>query len=158
MAKIRISLVNSLLLLLFTALAAAAQERELLYSKSASSELQEITATIRNLKSAVTPGDQLTRKTEYFVRIAPRKYVVMADGKLQDGARLGSKPFVFMTTPESVNGLSLLDIYAGIGYEAEDIIRWQRDEDMVMIVFRYPKEVAFTDTTMAAFPPTGVRR
>jgi hypothetical protein len=152
MAKIRISLVYSLILLLFTALSAAAQERELLYSKSASNELQEITATIRKLNSAVTPGSQLTRKSEYFVRIAPRKYVVMAGGKLQDGARLGGKPLVFMTTPESVYGLSLLDIYVGIGYEAEDIIRWQRDEDMVMIVFRYPKEVAIIDITNGRLP------
>jgi len=152
MAKLRVSLVQTLLLLLFTALAAAAQERELLYSKSATTELQEITATIRNPKSAVTPSAQLTRKSKYFVRIAPRKYVLMTDGKLQDGARLGGKPFVFMTTPQSVYGLSLLDIYVGIGYEAEDILRWQRDEDMVMIVFRYPPEVAITDITNGRLP------
>ena len=147
MPKTLTSFLLSLLLLVLSSAATLAQERELLYSKSASGRLQEITATIRNLKSPTTPGEQLTRKTEYFVRIGPRKYIFAENGQLQDGARLGGKPFVFVTTPESVFGLSLLDVYVGIGYEAEDIIRWQRDEDMVMIVFRYPKEIVTTDIT-----------
>lgn len=152
MTKIRISFLLSLLLVLLSSVGAAAQERELLYSKSASPKLQEIVATIRNTKSAITPSDQLTRKTEYFVRIAPRKYIFTPEGKLQDGARLGGKPFVFMSTPESVYGLTLLDIYVGIGYEAEDIIRWQRDEDMVMMLFKYPNEIAASDIKDGRLP------
>ncbi|HWP55837.1 MAG TPA: hypothetical protein VN476_17035, partial [Pyrinomonadaceae bacterium] len=68
------------------------------------------------------------------------------------GARLGGNPFVFISTPESVYGLSLLDIYVGIGYEAEDIIRGQRDEDMVMMVFKYPNEIAVSDIKDGRLP------
>jgi len=152
MTKVRISFLLSLLLVLLSSVGAVAQERELLYSKSASGKLQQIIATIRNPKSPVTPSDQLTRKTEYFVRITPRKYIFTPDGKLQDDARLGGNPFVFISTPESVYGLSLLDIYVGIGYEAEDIIRWQRDEDMVMMVFKYPNEIAASEITNGRLP------
>jgi hypothetical protein len=148
MTKIRLSFLLSLLLVLLSSVGAVAQQRELLYSKSASPKLQEIVATIRDPKSAVTPSAQLTRKTEYFVRIAPRRYIFTLEG----GAKLGGKPFVFMTTPESVYGLSLLDIYVGIGYEAEDIIRWQRDEDMVMMIFKYPNEIAASDITNGRLP------
>ena len=118
MTRIRISFLLSLLLVLLSSVGAVAQERELLYSKSPSRQFREIIQTIRNPKSAVTPSAQLKRQTEYFVRIAPRKYIFTPDGKLLDSARLGGTPFVFISTPESVYGLSLLDIYVGIGYEA----------------------------------------
>ena len=55
-----------------------------------------------------------------------------------------TKPFVFLTTPESIFGRSLLEIYADIGYEAEDIIRFQRNEDMVAILFRYPDDITLS--------------
>jgi hypothetical protein len=152
MAKIRIAFLPALLLVLLSSVGVEAKKRELLYSKSASGKLPEIIATIRNGKSTITPSAQLTRKTEYFVRIAPRKYIFTPEGKLQDGARLGGTPFVFMSTPESVYGLSLLDIYVGIGYEAEDIIRWQRDEDMVMMIFKYPSEIAASEITNGRLP------
>jgi hypothetical protein len=152
MAKTRTLLLLSFLLLVLGSGSAVAQERELLYPTSVSGKLQEITGKIRNLKSEITPCDQLTRKTDYFVRVAPRKYIFEEDGKLKDEARLGSKPYVFVTTAESVFGLSLLDIYVGIGYEAEDIIRAQRDEEMVMIVFQYPKEIVTSDITNGLLP------
>jgi hypothetical protein len=152
MAKTRKSLLLSLLLLILCAGSATSQTRELLYQKSVSGKLQEITEKIRNPKSDVTPCDQLTRRSDYFVRIAKRKYIIRKKDELEDRAGLGAKPFVFMTTPESVFGLSLLDIYLGIGYEAEDIIRSQRDEEMVLIVFRYPKEIAVSNITNGLLP------
>jgi len=65
------------------------------------------------------------------------------DNEIADKAVLAApnKPFVFLTTPESIFGKSLLEIYADIGYEAEDIIRSQRNEDMVAILFRYPDNI-----------------
>lgn len=152
MAKTRTSILLSLLLLVLISGSAAAQERELLYPKSVSGKLQEVTSIIRNLKSEITPCDKLTRKSEYFVRISPRRFVFDENGKLRDGAMLGGKPFVFVTTAESVYGLSLLDIYLGIGYEAESIISAQRDEDMVMIVFKYPREIVTSDITNGLLP------
>jgi hypothetical protein len=146
------SLLLALLLLISNPFGVAAQERELLYAKSMSGKLREITVTIRNLKSEVTPCQLLTRNTDYYVRIAPRKYILTENRKLKEGARLGAKPFVFVTTPESVFGLSLLDIYLGIGYEAEDVMRTQRDEDMVLIVFKYPPENAASGITNGLLP------
>jgi hypothetical protein len=123
---------------------ALAQERELLYPTSVSGKLQEIVGKMRQLGGQKIPYDQITRTTEYFVRIAPRKHVLTENNAVQDGAILGTKPLVFVTIPESVYGRSLLELYEDIGYEAEDIIRWQRNEDMVAIVFRYPEEIALS--------------
>lgn len=151
MPKARILWRLSLCLLVLSSVATQAQERELLFSKAPSPKLQEITAHLRNLKSAVTASNDLTRKTDYFVRITPRRYLFQGV-KLNDSAMLGGNPFVFLTTPESVYGLSLLDIYVAIGYEAEDVLRWQRDEDMVMVVFKYPNDIATTDVTNGLLP------
>ncbi|HEX8267288.1 MAG TPA: hypothetical protein VF596_17955 [Pyrinomonadaceae bacterium] len=60
----------------------------------------------------------------------------------QFDAVLGIRPFVFLTSPESIYGRSLLEIYADIAYEAEDIISRRRNQDVVAIVFRYPETVA----------------
>src|SRR5688572_392107 len=149
MSKLRVSL--SLALFLLTAGTGVAQQRELLYSKNVSANLQEIITTLRDLKSAPKCQNELTRNTQYLVRLTPRRYVFDGE-KLRDSAMLGGNPFVFVTTPDSVAGLSLLDMYVNIGYEAEDIIRWQRDEDMVMIVFRYPTEIATVNIVNGLLP------
>jgi hypothetical protein len=47
-----------------------------------------------------------------------------------------------VTIPECVDGRSLLEIYEDIGYEAENIIRWQRNEDIITVVLHYPEEIA----------------
>ena len=99
---------------------------------------------IRDVTRDKVPYNGLTRTTNYFVRIAPRKDILTESGDLRDEAILGTRPFVFLTTPESIYGKSLLEIYEDIGYEAEDIIRWQRDEDMVAIVFRYPVGISLS--------------
>ena len=119
-------------------------QRDLLYPPGLDGELAEVVAPIRDLGAPTVPYEALERQGEYLVRIAPRQYVLDADNQLLDNAILGTKPMVFVTTPESLHGKPLLDIYLDIGYEAEDIIRWQRDTDMVAIVFRYPASVEFT--------------
>jgi hypothetical protein len=122
----------------------SAQERELLYPSAVVGTLQEVVGIMRQLSSDKIPYDQITRTTEYFVRITPRKHVLTEDNTLQDGAILGTKPLVFVTIPESVYGRSLLELYEDIGYEAEDIIRGQRNEDMIAIVFRYPEAITLS--------------
>ena len=149
MLKLRISL--SLALFVLTACTGMAQQRDLLYSKNVSANLQAITTTLRDLKSAPKCQNELTRNTQYLVRLTPRRYVFDGE-KLRDSAILGGNPFVFLTTPDSVAGLSLLDMYVNIGYEAEDILRWQRDEEMVMIVFKYPAEIAPTSIVNGLLP------
>jgi hypothetical protein len=153
MTKTRTLLVVSFLLLVVGRGGAVAQEqkRTLLYPESVAGKLQEVTAKMLNDQTEMTPCLRLGRQTDYFVRIAPRRFVIGGDKKLLDGAMLGGKPFVFVTTAESVYGLSLFDIYVGIGYEAEDILRTP-PEEMVMIVFQYPKEIAASNVTNGLLP------
>lgn len=134
-----------LLLVLFSFLGAVqAQDRALLYPKSLSGPIQDLARIIRDPRSKKMPLDQLPPASRYFVRIAPRKAILTTDNEIKDGAVLAApaKPVVFLTTPESIFGRSLLEIYGDIGYEAEDIIRWSRNEDMVAILFRYSNDVS----------------
>lgn len=121
----------------------ALAEREILYPASLSGKLQKVVENIQNQPEV--PYSDLSAETEYFVRIAPREYVLTKDNKIKESAIIGTKPFVFITTPEGIYGKSLLNIYLDIGYEAEDIIQWQRDKEMTAVVFRYPKEIVFSD-------------
>lgn len=153
MTKTRALLAVSVLLLATASGGAVAQERRtLLHTASASGKLQEVTAQILDPGTEMTPCLQLARQTDYLVRIAPRRFVIDGDKKLKEGAMLGGKPFVFVTTVESVLGLSLLDLYVGVGYEAEDILRTPPDEEMVMIVFQYPKEIAASNVANGLLP------
>lgn len=129
-----------------------AEDRAILYPPAPTGKLQEIAANIQNINTPKVAGDNLPQPTEYFVRIAPRQYVLSADNKLLPNAILGTKPYVFMTTPEGVYGKGLLDIYLDIGYEAEDIIRWQRDVEMVALVFKYAPPIAVSTVKDGNFP------
>ena len=153
---LRLKVTNTLfwlaLLLYFNISQALATERELLYHSSLSAPLQEMVANIQNLNHPKIPYADLNPKTEYFARIVPRQYTLTKDNQLQANAILGTKPLVFFTTPEGFYGKSLLDIYLDIGYEAEDIIRWQRDAEMVAVVFRYPEAMVLADVTDGQLP------
>jgi hypothetical protein len=131
---------------------ASAQERALLNSVQPSEELSAICTHIRHTTREKVPYDHLTRTTSYFVRIAPRKVILTESGDLREDAILGTRSLVFLTTPESIYGKSLLEIYEDIGYEAEDIIRWQRDEDMVAILFRYPVGISLSGVLDGQLP------
>jgi hypothetical protein len=151
----RITFLIILLCLSVNVTQVVAKERELLYPadiNELSPNLQEIVRSAQNLAYPKIPYEALTSNTNYFVRIAPRKYTLTAENQISDSAILGTKPFVFFTTPEAVYGKSLLDIYLDIGYEAEDIIHWQRDTDMVAIIFNYPKNVSFSDVKNGELP------
>ena len=45
-----------------------------------------------------------------------------------------------------------MEIYEDIGYGAEDIIRMQRNEDMVAVVFRYPDSITISDVRNGRLP------
>jgi hypothetical protein len=146
MLKTSSILCSSLIVLLSLLGAADAQQRALLYPNSLSGPIQDLAKIIRDPHSNKIPLNQLPPANRYFVRIAPRNAILTKDNKLQATSVLAApaKPFVFLTTPESIFGRSLLEIYEDIGYEAEDIIRSSRNEDMVAILFRYPNDVSLS--------------
>lgn len=147
MANPRRNIWLSLLFLLLVASSISAQRRTVLDSKSPSTTMQSLVRNIRNPRRARIPLNQLPAASRYFVRITPREHVLTSRNKIKATAVLAhkAKPFVFLTTPESVFGRSLLEIYEDIGYEAEGIIRDQRNQDMVAIVFRYPDQIAISN-------------
>jgi len=134
------------------ALSAAHAEQRLILHKSASPAVQEAADKISDLNTPKIDYLKLARAGDIFVRIAPRRVTLTDTGEVSATAILGTKPYVFVTTPESVYGKPLLDIYLDIGYEAEDVIHWQRDEDMVAIVFRFPEAVKVSDVRDGALP------
>jgi hypothetical protein len=130
-----------------------AQQRKVLYTETShpiSTDLKAIIETLCNTRAEQIPYSQLPKQTKYFVRISERDYCVNFNPenrtyRLNSNAKLGTTPFVFITTPESIYGRSLLEIYQDIGYEAEGIISYQRGKSMVAVVFRYPDEYSLSD-------------
>ncbi len=125
-----------------------AQQRALLYPDpdSLAGDIQKLSNVIRDPKSKKRDVKDLPPASRYFVRIALRDDIF--NGKeLKDLAVLGSpaKPFIFLTTPEGIFGKSLLEIYEDIGYEAEGIVKWNRDKDMVAILFSYPSDIKVSE-------------
>jgi len=130
-----------LLLLLVGIKSSFAQQRTLLYPATVSDKLQTIVSKIQHTDTPKIDFAELNQQTDYFVRLIPRQYAVNEQDELQENAGLGTKSFVFFTTPEGIYGKSLLEIYLDIGYEAEDIIRWQHNQEMVALIFRYPETI-----------------
>ncbi|RYX80019.1 hypothetical protein EON83_30380 [bacterium] len=138
----------SLAVLLLVIGSVKAQERALLFAQSPSEPLQKVIGLLRNPATPQVDMKALVCPTHYFVRIAPRASILSPSNRLTDGAAvgqndaiLGTRPFVFLTSPESLYGRSLLEIYQDIGYEAEDILRYQLNQDMVAVVFSYRDDV-----------------
>jgi len=131
------------LLLLVTTGPGYAQQRAVLYENSPSTQIQALAKILQDPHSIKVPSPQLPKPSRYFVRITERRFVLTPDNKLLPTAVLAgpARPFAFLTTPEGFFGKSLLEIYGDIGYEAEDMIRVQRNADMVVMLFRYPDNV-----------------
>ncbi|MCK5719086.1 MAG: hypothetical protein KAH84_03950 [Thiomargarita sp.] len=132
-------------LIIFTSSISFAQERELLYATTLTTQLSNMTTCVQDIKCPKIAYTKLPEKGTYFARVIPRKYILTTDNKIQTTAVLGGKPIVFFTTPESIYGKSLLAIYLDIGYNTEDIIRWQRNQEMVVILFRYPDKITLSN-------------
>jgi hypothetical protein len=141
-------LVCALLLLVFTG-PSHAQQRAVLYENSPSPEIGKLAEKLRDPHSDKVPLEQLPKPGRYFVRITERRFVLTPDNKLLPTAVLAgpARPFAFLTTPEGFFGKSLLEIYGDIGYEAEDMIRFQRNADMVVMLFRYPDNVSLANVS-----------
>jgi len=160
MIKKRISYLLSVPVLLLSLGAAPAAERELLYPNKMEDlrpELREIVRQMRDTGTAPIDYDRLgeSRQPTYFARIGEKQRTVAQSPQgytLNDTARLGGKPFVFVTTPESLYGRSLLKIYEDIGYEAEDIVSSQRAKDQVAIIFRLPAEISLSSVKDGKLP------
>ena len=123
-----------------------AQQRTVLYENSPSPHMRELVKILQDPRSDKVPLSQLPKPSRYFVRITERRFVLTPDNKLLPTAVLAGpvRPFAFLTTPEGFFGKSLLEIYGDIGYEAEDMIRSQRNADMVVMLFRYPDDVSLS--------------
>jgi hypothetical protein len=145
-------LVWTLLLLVFAG-PSNAQQRTVLYENSPSPRMQELVQILRDAHSEKVPLEQLPKPGRYFVRITERRFVLTPDNKLLPTAVLAgpARPFAFLTTPEGFFGKSLLEIYGDIGYEAEDMIRFQRNADMVVMLFRYPDNVSLSNVSNGNF-------
>jgi hypothetical protein len=130
---------------------ASAQERELLYSFSLTDNLRSIVTNIQDINRIKVPYADLSPESDYFARVIPRKYVLTEKNEVQESAVLGTKPFIFFTTPEGIYGKSLLEIYLDIGYAAEDIIR-QRSQEMIVLVFRFPENIVRSDIKNGYLP------
>lgn len=135
-----------LIVLLTIPNAVEAQQRKLLYPKTLAGDIGKFAKNIQDPHRQQIAVGELPPASRYFVRILPRKYVLDEHNNILGSAVLAqaTKPFAFLTTPESVYGRSLLDIYADIGYEAEGIVTAQRDLDVVAVLFRYPDNVTLS--------------
>ena len=156
MAARRVSLALCVCGLLLCCGSAAGRERKLLYSKAVSDGLREVVKLIRDPRSSEAACRQAAWPPGYFLRVAPLGRVLDERSEVRGSAVLGAKPFVFITTPEGVCGLSLLEIYELIGYEAEGILKCQQDagcaKDMVAVIFRYPADVSASEVKDGALP------
>lgn len=127
------------------------RERALLYSRNASPELRQLVAALA--RRAPLPPD-VPGCPKYFVRVLDRDAVL--DGAVpRQGARLGRRPFVFVTTPAGISGRSLLDIELGLGYEASYVLRPGANAGKVAVIFRYASDVGFHDRTDGAIGDAG---
>lgn len=127
-------------------------DRAILYPPAPEGTLLEIASSVRNTATPKLPPEANLQSSGYFVRIAPLQYILSADRKLLTSAILGTKPFVFLATPEGIYGKQLLEIYLDIGYEAEDIIHWQRDVEMAAIIFKYQAPVTLSPVSDGKLP------
>ena len=124
-----------------------AQERKVLFPKSPSGPIYDQAKTILDPNKPEIPVGELHPPSGYFVRITERGFVLTENDELKKDAVLASptKTRVFLTTPEGLVGKTLLEIYADIGYEAEEVLRKQPGRDMVAVVFRYPDTVTLSN-------------
>ena len=88
---------------------------------------------------------------DVFARVVTKKYI-LDSGALKKGGTLGSKPFVFTTLPEALYGRSLLQVFATIGYSADDVLTGQLEEEKVVVIFRWGKKVVVHSGQNGALP------
>jgi len=97
----------------------------------------------------IDPAD--AKVSGVFLRIISRKYAFNGD-KLTPAGWLGSRPFTFLTVPETAYGRDLLGTLAAIGYGLEDILESEKGVEKVAVVFAYPEKVKVCDVKDGALP------
>ena len=115
--------------------------RTVLYQQDVSPPLEEILQRLTDPQQKPISYEELSPDTTFYLRISPRQHILDQQNQVLDSAILGTKPFIFITTPEGIYGKDLMTAYLDIGYETEDVLHWQNDVDMVAIVFRYDDAV-----------------
>jgi hypothetical protein len=88
----------------------------------------------------VSPPPPQPADVRVFARVVSKKYVLDGAG-LRKNAWLGSRPFVFLTLPETLYGKTLAEVFSGIGYSADEVLSAEVGEEKVALVFSYPEEV-----------------
>lgn len=124
-------------------------KRKVLGMQSKSRDFEQVVAKICDPGTAMLPDRQLKR-SDIYMRLTERRFVRPA-GKFEPSSYLGGKPYVFLTVPQAGFGRSLYGIYSDLGYDAEGILR-QRNKQMVALVFRYAKDVRFSDERNGSGP------
>jgi hypothetical protein len=120
-----------------------------------------VTELLSPARKPVDPND--ARPAGVFVRVVARDHIL--DGAmLKDGGWLGARPFTFLALPEALYMDRLLDVFANIGYGADDIFRVSlKQTETVAVVFRYGPGVPLhegrdgklaADWTGAVYPST----
>lgn len=135
-----------------------AQGRTLLYPANAA----ELSAELQDMVNKII--DPSTKKVwldgmapgKYFARLTEKRFVVSSDGTRNDGAVLGSKPFVFITVPQTFYGRELFEAYSSLGYGVENVLANSRKQQVLM-VFRYPDEIQLTPVQNGQIPAENFR-
>ncbi|MCE9562977.1 MAG: hypothetical protein K8U57_13115 [Planctomycetes bacterium] len=97
----------------------------------------------------IEPND--AKASGVYLRIISRQYA-FENGKPKTGGWIGTRPFVFLTIPETAYGRDLLGTLAAIGYDLEDILETEKGAEKVAVVFTYPDKVKASDVKDGALP------
>jgi hypothetical protein len=123
---------------------AAHPTRRLLYPPDAGQLNAALAPFVEKLLSPnekkVSPPPPHPSDVRVFLRVVSKKYVVDGD-KLRKNAWLGSRPFVFLTLPETLYGKTLAESFSDIGYSADEVLSAETGEEKAALVFTYPDQV-----------------
>ncbi|WP_089934109.1 hypothetical protein [Candidatus Entotheonella palauensis] len=148
----------ALCLILLGPALALAQGRTLLYPANAdelSAELREIVDKIIDPSTKKVWLDDMA-PGKYFARLTEKRFIISSDGTRNDGAVLGSKPFVFITVPQTFYVRQLFEAYSSLGYGVENVLANSRKQQALM-VFRYPDEIQLSPVKNGQIPDENFR-
>jgi hypothetical protein len=128
-------------------------KRELLFPAKADdvpASLKPFVAKLMSTEQKPVEASTVIRG-EVFARLVTKKHI-LDSGALKKSGTLGSKPFVCTTLPEALYGRSLLEVFSTIGYAADDVLTGQLEEEKVVVLFRWDKNVVVHSAQDGALP------
>jgi hypothetical protein len=148
----------TLCLSLLIPILAAAEGRTLLYPASAEELSQELRDIVDKIRDPNTPWVSLQDMApgKYFARLTEKRFVFSANGSKNDSAVLGSKPYVFITVPQTFYGRSLFEGYSSLGYGVENVLA-NSDKPQALMVFRYPDAIRLSPVEDGNIPAENAR-